>query len=73
MTTWTDVEVALLNNGKTKVIGKANVSFSTSNPDEYPKYMVIEGHEFERTEDGIAVPVIRYRHMKACNCQKGGN
>lgn len=66
---WTTVDVALISKNGKEVIGRANVSFSTDNPAEYPKYVVIEGHEFERAEDGIAQPTIRYRHMKACNCK----
>jgi hypothetical protein len=71
-TKWTTVDIGLLNHNLTKVIGMANVSFTTDDPKQYPKYITIEGHEFERSEDGIAKPITRYRHMKACNCGNGG-
>lgn len=64
------VDVALLNSDCSKIIGKANISFSTFDSKKYPKYVVIEGHEFKRELDGIATPIVRYSHLVDCNCHQ---
>lgn len=69
-TQWTAVDVALLNSSETRVMGTANISFSTNDPSQFPKFLHVDGHTFERAKDGIAQPVVRYKHWTGCDCPK---